>query len=66
MARTVLEKKIRWFFKNISESIDAGDFELILLSEFDAKGGLIFEQKPRFQDILRIVKRVEKQRKDVV
>lgn len=57
---TVLERKIKWWYKNIDKYITSTDFELIKMSGFDDNGNLIFTEKIRFYDIIKLVKRVTK------
>ncbi|MBA7701848.1 hypothetical protein ES703_110595 [subsurface metagenome] len=56
--KTVLERKIDWWFRNIDKELSTSDFELIKLSEFDENHSLVFKEKIRFYDIIKLVKRV--------
>lgn len=57
---TVLERKINWWYKNIDKQMTNTDFELVKMSDFDEDGSLVFEERIRFYDIIKLVKRVSK------
>lgn len=60
VGKTVLERKIDWWFRRIDKVMTITDFELVKMSDFDENGMLIFREKIKFHDIIKLVKRVSK------
>lgn len=58
VGQSLLERKIRWYFKNIEESIDLIGLEMILIAKFDDDGRLSFPERPQFHDIIALAKKV--------
>lgn len=56
--QSILERKIRWYFKYIEDNIDDIGLEMILLAKFDEEGKLTFPKRPIFHDIIELAKKV--------
>jgi hypothetical protein len=62
--KTILQKKIEWFFEHCAQFLTPIDLEVLLKAQFSEDGTTleinVEDLKPRFQDIIKLAKKLGK------